>query len=121
MSSLRTRGISRSATGDEEMLEPSKASRSNSYLEVSGDAGRGLGDAPRGGDDCILLESMIYKVLVLCWYIVADLYQWHFECFVVYMRTRFATSWDVFVLLSSDGICYSDAAAADDYAVIGAH
>jgi hypothetical protein len=34
------------------------------------------------------------------------------------MRTRFATSWDVFVLLSSDGICDSD--AADDYAVIGA-
>jgi hypothetical protein len=39
---------------------------------------------------------------------------------LVYMRTRFATSRDVFVLLSSDGICYSDA-AADDYAVIGAH
>jgi hypothetical protein len=105
MSSLRTRGISRSATGDEEMLEPSKASRSSSYLEVSGDAGSGLGDAPRGGDDCILLESIVCRLLVLYCYAVVIRYQWHYAYPVVYMRTRFATSWEVFVLLSPDEIC----------------
>jgi hypothetical protein len=48
----------RSATGEDEMREPSKASKSSSYLEVAGDVGIILGDAPRGGEDCILLESM---------------------------------------------------------------
>lgn len=63
ISSLRIRGIVRSATGEDEMLEPSNASRSSSYFEVSGDAGRGLGDVPRGGDDCILLESMVCELI----------------------------------------------------------
>jgi hypothetical protein len=59
MSSLRIRGMVRSATGEDEMLEPSKASKSSSYLEVAGDVGIILGDAPRGGEDCILLESIL--------------------------------------------------------------
>ena len=49
----------RSATGEDAALEPSRASRSNSYREVAGDVGIILGDAPRGGEDCILLESII--------------------------------------------------------------
>lgn len=48
----------RSATGEDEILDPSNASKSSSYLELAGDVGIILGDAPRGGEDCILLESM---------------------------------------------------------------
>lgn len=56
----------RSAIGEDETLEPSRASRSSSYLEVAGDVGIILGDAPRGGEDCILLESMFGGFLVVC-------------------------------------------------------
>ena len=65
MSSLRIRGMVRSATGEDAALEPSKASRSNSYREVAGEVGIILGDAPRGGEDCILLESMLAGSLLL--------------------------------------------------------
>lgn len=60
----------RSATGEDEILEPSKASKSSSYLEVAGDVGIILGDAPRGGEDCILLESM---------------FGWKYPCGVLYV------------------------------------
>jgi hypothetical protein len=82
MSSLRIRGMVRSATGEDETLEPSKTSRSSSYLEVAGDVGIILGDAPRGGDDCILLESMFGRLLwyVLCSVAFVRWFQWHLRC-----------------------------------------
>lgn len=62
------RGMERSATGEDASLDGPNASKSREYLEVAGDDGSGLGNAPRGGDDCILLESMSRSREVLAQY-----------------------------------------------------
>jgi len=119
MSSLRIRGIVRSATGEEAALEPSNASRSSSYREVAGDVGIIRGDAPRGGEDCILLESMfgwkyscdVYNVVVLS-RVVADSTS---GSTVRSVCARESQRTEMFLSLSSDVFD-----AAVDYAVIGA-
>lgn len=66
MSSLLICGTTRSATGEEAVLEDPKASRSREYSEPAGDDGSTLGDVPRGGEDCILLESMFCRLRSGC-------------------------------------------------------
>jgi hypothetical protein len=74
MSSLLIWGTTRSATGEDAVLDDPKASRSREYSEPAGDDGSTLGEVPRGGEDCILLESMFCrllidgKLMVLCWF-----------------------------------------------------
>lgn len=60
------RGIERSATGEDALLEGPKASKSREYLDSAGDDGNGLGNALRGGDDCILLESISRSLVIVC-------------------------------------------------------
>ena len=75
------------------MLDDPRASRSREYSEPAGDDGSTLGEVPRGGEDCILLESMFCRLIVAgklyvlcCFDVLSRTDDYSFLSFWVFLR-----------------------------------